>query len=26
LKVGLPVTLRIVPFGGGETFAFGPAA
>lgn len=25
LKVGLPVTLRIVPFGHGETFAFGPA-
>ncbi len=24
LKVGLPVTLRIVPFGDGQTFAFGP--
>lgn len=26
LKVGLPVALRIVPFGAGETFAFGPVA
>jgi hypothetical protein len=25
LKVGLPVALRIVPFGPSETFAFGPA-
>ena len=25
LRVGLPVALRIVPFGDGETFAFGPA-
>ncbi len=24
LRVGLPVSLRIVPFGAGETFAFGP--
>ena len=24
LRVGLPVSLRIVPFGDGETFAFGP--
>jgi uncharacterized OB-fold protein len=24
LKVGLPVSLRIVPFGVGQTFAFGP--
>lgn len=26
LKVGLPVSLRIIPFGTGQTFAFGPAA
>lgn len=26
LKVGLPVSLRIIPFGDGETFAFGPAS
>lgn len=26
LQVGLPVALRIVPFGDGETFAFGPQA
>jgi uncharacterized protein len=25
LKVGLPVLLRIIPFGAGHTFAFGPA-
>ena len=25
LKVGLPVALRIIPFGSGATFAFGPA-
>jgi uncharacterized OB-fold protein len=25
LQVGLPVALRIVPFGDGQTFAFGPA-
>lgn len=25
LRVGLPVSLRIVPFGDGEMFAFGPA-
>lgn len=24
LKVGLPVALRLVPFGDGQTFAFGP--
>jgi uncharacterized protein len=26
LKIGLPVRLRILPFGSGETFAFGPIA
>ena len=26
LKVGLPVELRIVPFGSSETFAFGPVS
>ncbi|MFZ4109163.1 MAG: Zn-ribbon domain-containing OB-fold protein [Polymorphobacter sp.] len=26
LKVGLPVSLRIIPFGTGATFAFGPAS
>jgi len=26
LKVGLPVALRIIPFGAGATFAFGPVA
>jgi uncharacterized protein len=25
LRVGLPVALRIIPFGSGKTFAFGPA-